>query len=177
MYLWLPGLGLCTATMTILRRNLFRLWILCSLLWLAFLLKEIINHPPRRDQMIVVAAFINLPPIILLLLGLGLTRVWERFGEAYWLRLPEHLRRGLTRLYLVVAVPWVAWFGYQILDASQRSGYTARRAVSHAFWSLLVVPIGGPILFLMLAWVVAGFRKSGPKPEAGAEAAYKKQPT
>jgi hypothetical protein len=71
-----------------------------------------------------------------------------------------HLRRGVTRLYIVVAVPWVAWYGYQILDAAQRSGYASQRAISHAFWLLLIVPIGGPILLLVIVWIIAGFRKS-----------------
>jgi len=73
--------------------------------------------------------------------------------------LPEHLRRGLLRLYVVVSVPWVAWFGYQLLDHLQRPYYSRARHAAEAFWWLLMVPIGGPILFLVIAWVVAGFRK------------------
>jgi hypothetical protein len=69
---------------------------------------------------------------------------------------------SLTRLYVVVAVPWVAWYGYQIFDAAQRSSYSSQRAISHAFWSLLIVPNGGPILLVMIVWVLAGFRKSVP---------------
>jgi hypothetical protein len=56
-----------------------------------------------------------------------------------------------------VTVPWVAWFGLQILINGPRWRY-----LSHAFWSLLIVPVGGPILLLMIFWVVAGFRKSLP---------------
>ena len=80
----------------------------------------------------------------------------------HWLKLPDHLRRGLTRLYLVVAVPWVLWYGSQVLEAAQHSGSAAQRAMAHAFWSLLVVPIGGPALLLLIVWVLAGFRKSIP---------------
>lgn len=149
--------------MTILRRNLLRLWILCSLLWLAFFLKEVINHPPSDNEMGNVAVAFLLPPIICFLLGWGLTRVWERFGEAHWLRLPENLRRGLTRLYLVVAVPWVAWFVFEIFNAG--TGYRSQRDIAYAFRMLLIVPIGGPILVLVIVWVVAGFRKSENKIE------------
>ena len=74
-------------------------------------------------------------------------------------RLPDHLRRGLLRLYVVVSVPWVAWFGFQLLEHLQHSYYSSSRYAADAFW-LLLVPIGGPILFLVIAWVVAGFRKS-----------------
>jgi hypothetical protein len=76
----------------------------------------------------------------------------------HWSRLPEHLRRGLLRLYVVVSVPWVAWFGYQYLD--QAPYYSRSRHAADALWWLLVVPVGGPILLLVIVWVVAGFRKS-----------------
>ena len=78
---------------------------------------------------------------------------------AHWWRLPEHLRRGLLRLYVVVSVPWVAWFGYQFLDHLQRPYYSRSRHAAEVFWWLLLVPVGGPILFLVIAWVIAGFRK------------------
>jgi hypothetical protein len=72
----------------------------------------------------------------------------------------SHVRRGLLRLYLAIAVPWVAWFGYQIFNAFQHHPYgSVWRYASDAFWSLLIVPIGGPILFFMIIWIVAGFRK------------------
>jgi hypothetical protein len=163
------------ARMTPLRRNLFRLWILCCLLWLAFILLEAINHPPHGNDISNVVVVFILPPIIFFLAGWELTRIWERFGAAHWFRLPENVRRGLTRLYLVVAVPWVAWYGYQILYASQHSGYSSQRAMSHDFWSLLIVPIGGPVLLLVIMWVFAGFRKSTPTSEL--EAATEKTPT
>jgi hypothetical protein len=144
--------------MTILRRNIFRLWILCSLLWLAFLLKDVINRPPPNDEMGNVAVALLLPPIICFFAGWGLTRVWERFGEARWRRLPEHLRRGLTRLYLVVSVPWVAWFVFEIFNAG--TGYRSERDIAYAFRMLLILPIGLPILVWLIVWVFAGFRKS-----------------
>jgi hypothetical protein len=55
----------------------------------------------------------------------------------------------------VVAVPWAAWFALPILINGPRWRY-----LSQASWSLLIVPVGGPILLLMTAWVVAGFRQS-----------------
>ena len=74
-------------------------------------------------------------------------------------RLPEHLRRGLLRLYVVVSVPWVIGFGIPFLEHLQHSYYSSSRYAADAFW-LLLLPVGGPILFLIIAWVVAGFRKS-----------------
>ena len=63
--------------MTILRRNLFLLWMLCSLLWLAFVV-EVFEHESRPDNEISVAAIFLLPPILLFLAGLGLARIWKR---------------------------------------------------------------------------------------------------
>jgi hypothetical protein len=57
-------------------------------------------------------------------------------------------------------VPWLAWFGSQILINGP-----SWSDLSHAFWSMLVMPIGGPIAFFLIAWIVAGFQKSEIKPE------------
>jgi hypothetical protein len=102
--------------------------------------------------------FAFFPPVISLLAGLAFVWVWPRHGEAHWLKLPARLRRGSLRLYLVVAVPWVAWFGFQILINGPRWPYLTR-----AFCWLLLVPIGGPILALLIVWVVAGFKGSAPR--------------
>lgn len=67
-----------------------------------------------------------------------------------------HLRRGLLRIYIAVSVPWIA-FGYRFLDALQ---HPYQRRAPGAFWSLLLVPVGGPILLLVIMWVLAGFRRS-----------------
>jgi hypothetical protein len=72
-------------------------------------------------------------------------------------RLPLHLRRGLLRSYVAVTVPWTAFFGYRFLDALQ---HPYQHHASGAFWFLLMVPVGGPILLLVTMWVLAGFRKS-----------------
>ncbi|SRR6266404_4354667 len=72
-------------------------------------------------------------------------------------KLPLHLRRGLLRIYIAVTVPWIAFFGYRFLDALQ---HPYQHHASGAFWSLLMVPVGGPISLLVIMWVLAGFRKS-----------------
>jgi hypothetical protein len=77
-------------------------------------------------------------------------------GRRQSIKYPLHIRRGLLRLYIAVSAPWIAFFGYRFLDALQH--YDQHRA-SEAFWSLLVVPIGGPFLLLVLTWVFAAFRK------------------
>jgi hypothetical protein len=87
---------------------------------------------------------------------------WKR----YWLGLPEHIRKGLLRLYIAVAVPWVAYFAYQIYDAIHRSRYVSHEQEAvRAFWWLLLFPVIAPILFVVISWVLAGFRKStaGPR--------------
>ena len=86
-----------------------------------------------------------------------MVRRWPE-SDARLPTLPEHLRRGLLRLYVVVSVPWVAWFGFQLLEHLQHYYYSSSRYTADVFW-LLLVP-GGPILFLVIIWVVAGFRKS-----------------
>ena len=151
------------ARMTILRRRLFQLWMLCSILWVAFFVVQVAPRV-RGDEVLSALLAAVLPPIILLVAGLGVVR----FGEPHWMRLPEHLRKGLWRLYIAVTVPWVAWFAYQILEGFRRPYYLQSRYVMPAFWSLLIVPIGAPILFLVIAWVVAGFQKSAPSTEAAA---------
>jgi hypothetical protein len=79
--------------------------------------------------------------------------------DGIWLSLSEHVRRGLTRLYLVVSVPWVAWFGYLLFDALQQDD---QDLASDAFWFLLIVPVGIPIFAAAILWVIAGFRKTEP---------------
>jgi hypothetical protein len=97
--------------------------------------------------------------------------VCKQSGEK-WRGLPGHLRRGLLRIYIAITVPWVAWFGYHIFETLQRHRYgSIWHHVSAAFWSMLIVPVGAPILFLVAVWVLDGFRKSAPdingKPSSG----------
>jgi hypothetical protein len=135
--------------MSKLQQNLLLIWGLLALAWAIYV----------RAQPGSVAVLFIIPPAILFFAGWGLTRLWEVYGKVYWLRLPLHLRRGLLRLYIAASVPWIAFFGYRFLDALQRPLYQ-RHTAGEAFWSLLIVPVGGPIALLVLMWVLAGFRKS-----------------
>ena len=103
--------------------------------------------------------FVILPPLLLLAIGAALIAIWRRFVKPHWLKLPQHIRTGFLRLYGVVAVPWIAWFGYRLVDALQRHN---DRLASSAFWWLLIVPIGAPIVLTAVLWVMAGFRKRKP---------------
>jgi len=105
----------------------------------------------------------------LFLIGWALIRIWEEihhsvttaiYGKVHWLNsLPLHLRRGLLRLYIAVSVPWIAFFGYRFLDALQYH-YRHQPDPAEAFLYLLIVPVGGPILLLVIMWVRAGFNNS-----------------
>jgi hypothetical protein len=111
-----------------------------------------------RKERISLVSIALLPPIILLLASVTIIWAWTRFAKLQWLSLPMHQRRGLLRLYFLVAVPWFAWFGYKSIDGIQHNS----RYGAHAFWSLISVPIGGPILLLVIVWVISGFRKPLP---------------
>jgi hypothetical protein len=40
---------------------------------------------------------------------------------------PRHVRKGLTRVYAVIAIPWVIWFGYSAYKEYARyNGMTSR---------------------------------------------------
>lgn len=78
-------------------------------------------------------------------------KVWKPIREK-WRSVPAHIRKGLLRLYIAVSTLWVVWFGYQILVVPVRY-------ISRLFWTLLFVPIGGPILFFIVLWIFEGFRK------------------
>ena len=119
-------------------------------------------------QRIGLIAFAFLPPIIIFLVGVSGIWIWRRYANwvwqrhvrGRWLGLPVHLRRGLQRLYLVISVPWVAWFGYRLLDAGSLH-YWRWPYISRDLWLLLIVPVGGPILLIVIIWVIEGFQKSG----------------
>jgi hypothetical protein len=144
--------------MKILRRNLFRLWMVGSGLWVVLFI--IAHRGVLTNEDIFVAV---LPPIILLFVGLGLARTWELFGVTQWLSVPAHIRRGLQRVYLVLAVPWVAWYGYQIASYAGRAHYSSSAAehLTSSIWLLLLVPLGGPILLRVIIWIVQGFASAG----------------
>jgi hypothetical protein len=81
---------------------------------------------------------------------------WRENNDNRWLKVPAHLRRGFLRLYIIVVVPWVMWFGSQLLINGPRWKF-----FSQTFWTLLALPIGGPILLVAVAWVLAGFQTAG----------------
>jgi hypothetical protein len=85
--------------------------------------------------------------------------MWKSFGEK-WRTVPAHIRTGLIRLYIVVSALWVVWFGYQIIVVLNNHPYgQVWRYILRPLWTLLFVPIGGPILFFIGMWIVEGFRK------------------
>ena len=97
------------------------------------------------------------PPAILFLVGATIAFGWKHCGETfarYFLRLPRRIRRGLIRLYILVAVPWVAWFYY-----TAYGNFWSSAAFFRAILWLLVVPIGALILYVAVLWIAAGFRK------------------
>lgn len=94
-------------------------------------------------------------------------------------------RTPLLRLYIVLAVPWCAWFGYWAVEAHQiyafnrdyvdaidrasgadRRGYMESAVLrdrflkvrdSNLIW-LAIVPLGYPFASLAFLWVIAGWR-------------------
>lgn len=78
---------------------------------------------------------------------------------APWAALPSNARKGLLRLYIAVSLPWVAWFGYQVVSNADRATYSssARQHITASVFLSLLVPIGAPILLRVVAWIVQGF--------------------
>lgn len=99
--------------------------------------------------------------------------------------LPDHWRKGLMRLYLVLTIPWAITFGYLAYDAQRVYAYnrdftelvdshpgTDRKYYMQAAvlrdqfhierdWALkwlAVVPLGLPLLIGAFVWISAGFR-------------------
>lgn len=132
-------------------RLFLALWPPLAFLWAGYVLAQ----PPSygdRDEIVVFAV---IPPLILLLFGLLSLWVWQRFDLASSVQVAPHIRRGVLRLYVATALPWATWFSLQILINGPDWEYLPQN-----FLALLIVPIGGPILLIVVAWVAAGFRKS-----------------
>jgi hypothetical protein len=145
------------------RRKLLALWAVLAACWMSYAFaqpRSYYGSPYFYEGENLLISFALLPPLITLLACLIFAWVWRRHVEVHWLKLPSHLRRGFLRLYLVIAVPWGAWFGFQILINGPRWRY-----LSHASLSLLLLPIGLPVLFLAIVWVLEGFQKSTSKVE------------
>ena len=85
--------------------------------------------------------------------------MWKLYREK-WRSVPAHIRKGLLRLYIGVSAVWVIWFGLQIIDVlNSHPYYIASRYIPRLFLTLLFVPIGSPILFIIANWIFEGFRK------------------
>jgi hypothetical protein len=84
--------------------------------------------------------------------------MWKSLHEK-WRGLPAHIRNGSLRLYLVICALCVVWFGYKILNVFERHSYYGPKweDVVPLFWALLLVPVGGPILFFAAIWILEGF--------------------
>lgn len=75
-------------------------------------------------------------------------------------KLPVHVITGLFRLYIFASSLWLAWFVYQIIVVINIHPYApVWRSISGLFWTMLLVPVGGPILFFIAVWIYEGFRK------------------
>jgi hypothetical protein len=106
-----------------------------------------------RQQRVLLPAFAFAPPIILYPVGLAI--VWLCiFAIRLWTTVPPHIRRGLLRSYVAIAVPWVAWFGYLACEA--HSSAKRSQAFYASFWFRLAVLSCA----WCSSWIVAGFRKS-----------------
>ena len=131
--------------------NLFLLWLVGSGLWLTLISAAYPRHFPHDAIAL---------PILSFFVGLGVAFAWKLFGVTHWLSLPAQMRRGLFRAYLVFAVPWSAWYGYQIYAFASDHYQFWSEEISYLFWTLLIVPVGAPICFMALLWVLAGFSDS-----------------
>jgi hypothetical protein len=137
------------------RRKVLGVWALLSAFWAIYVLAQPPSYAGYNEGQ---GVFALLPPILSLLVGFVFTWVWQAHANVYWLRVPQHIRRGLLRLYLVLSVPWAGWFALQILVNGPRW-----RHFPHALLSLLIVPVGAPVASFLIYWVVVGFQKSGRK--------------
>jgi hypothetical protein len=143
-----------------LRRSLLRIWALLSSLWLAYCLFLVGIYGLPHANIIQVSIPLVGPPIAVFVAGLLLVIIWEILGESHWLRLADHMRRGIFRLYLTVSIPWIIWFAYLAFDAATDHRIWAQRQVPSLICMLLIVPLGGPALFVLISWVLDGFRVS-----------------
>jgi hypothetical protein len=87
--------------------------------------------------------------------------VWKPLHST-WQSIPAHIRKGLLRLYIVASSLWMVWVAGRIVIVVNSHPYSS---VSLLFWTMLLVPLGSPILFFLAFWVFDGFRK--PKMDFG----------
>jgi hypothetical protein len=138
------------------RSKLFRIWqwlsAISTALWAAYVLTHLNPALPRMilfgstvvfhtGGFLLLSLFVVcIPPISLLMACYASLWIWERFGAANWLRLPANVRRGVLRLYLTVAIPWILWFAYRISDDAEH--FSRHRYLERDFLALLTVPLG-----------------------------------
>ncbi|MFB9262840.1 hypothetical protein ACFFWD_06580 [Bradyrhizobium erythrophlei] len=140
--------------LVVARKN-FRLYlILGAPVWLCALALVAIEQPGS----------VHYGPLLVFCLILPLlpTVVWlivRDHAVSSWRALPVNIRKGLTRAYLTIAVPWIAWFGYQIALYADRASYStnARQHLAFSIVLFLLVPLGAPVLLKLLIWIVQGF--------------------
>jgi hypothetical protein len=102
---------------------------------------------------------------------------------------------GWLRIYLVATVLWVGWFGYELYDANHqraraldymqtcKNAYALHQLCAYdlnelgqdageqlrreqiSMKALPVIPVGLPIVFLVVLWVLRGFRSASKKEE------------
>jgi hypothetical protein len=115
------------------------------------------NAIAKERASLLASAF--LPPLAFYFVGLGASWAWRRAAPyERWRTLPPHMRRGFVRLYMVMATPWVLWFGYRVLRVYEQHPHYLWRYGSGDILLLLALPIGAPILFIAIAWIILGFR-------------------
>jgi hypothetical protein len=73
---------------------------------------------------------------------------------------PPNVRRGLLRLYFVISAAWIAWFGYQLFVEFTRKPYLQPSNIAQLTWLLVVAPACLPLLFVVVTWILNGFRKA-----------------
>jgi hypothetical protein len=96
---------------------------------------------------------------LLILVGLAIATLilrilWTAFGNPPWVKLRSNVRNGLFRLYVALSLPWTVWFVYLIVEAESHR----QRDIPSLLCLLLLVPLGIPILFVVISWILDGFR-------------------
>lgn len=145
----------------VVRQKFLRLFLILAAPGWLWAIAMVINEPLRPG---------SVPPfevllVFCLMLPLLSTVAWSitwwiirDHARPSWRELPANIRKGLTRAYLTIAVPWIAWFGFELASALQGHYTWAWRYVSRPFWLLLAFPIGAPVVLFLILWIIAGFR-------------------
>jgi hypothetical protein len=134
----------------------FRLWIFISSLWVlvsSWTAYRDWGSSATVEERIAQIVFILLPPLLLYPAGAAI-------GRSITGMMPLHIQRGLFRLYIAIGIPWAVWFGY----AATTSGSRALRL--HAINALFLVPLGAPLLCMVVLWIAAGFRSPLQPPQS-----------